>query len=309
MKTLPLWIALSFACTSAFAEQPQQSAAQQPSEQSEISNGAVKNPDGLRPQAQSSAPLPPPIPLKKLAVEEAYPFNSEEVRQIRDELARRRKAMATPAPIEKQGSEAVRLSPGSAPPLVRVTPNHGCIMTFVDSTGQPWTVLDIVNFSDPKVIELKKVGAPSNIISINALTDYATGNAGVVLEGLKTPVPISILSGQKVVDSRRELRIPGRGPNAIAAVGGTVEPGVPPELISFLDGIPVAGSQSVKVSLPGIQAWSWNRQLVIRTGLPILNASRYHVQSGEEMHAYLLDPTPVLTVSDRGNISMVQVGE
>lgn len=83
---------------------------------------------------------------------------------------------------------------------------------------------------------------------IQATSLYNVGNLAVQLRGLETPVMVTLISGQKAVDYRIDLRVPGNGPNAKALLGRSLPQSADPALLNILEGVPPAGNTALKIS-------------------------------------------------------------
>jgi intracellular multiplication protein IcmK len=146
-----------------------------------------------------------------------YPLTPEQILSIRDRYedtlrAKQSTSMSPPKPTIS--SQFVKLSPGSTPPIVRLLEGFVSSVVFLDSTGAVWPI-ESYNVGDPNSFNLQWNGK-DNIIVIQAKTLFKYGNLIVRLEGLDTPVVVTLIPGQKEVDYRRELRISGYGPNSNA---------------------------------------------------------------------------------------------
>ena len=138
---------------------------------------------------------------------------------------------------------------------------------------------------------------------------YTYGNLAIRLQGLNTPVMLTLTPGQKAVDYRVDLRIQGIGPNAKAA---PMEVGLPPSasdvLLHVLDGVPPPGSKRLVVSGGDARAWLFNEQMYVRTNLTILSPGWIgSMTSADGMHAYEMPKSPVLLVSWHGKVMQLKV--
>ena len=62
---------------------------------------------------------------------------------------------------------------------------------------------------------------------MQSTTMYNNGNLAVRLATLNTPIMISLVSGQKEIDYRVDVQVPGRGPNATTQVITDTLPSAP----------------------------------------------------------------------------------
>ena len=87
-----------------------------------------------------------------------------------------------------------------------------------------------------------------------------------MLRGLNTPIMLTLLPGQRAVDYRVDLRIPGLGPNAMPSIMPEALPGASnPVLLDVLNGIPPQGSRTLRIQGRDCSVWLWNGKLYLRT--------------------------------------------
>jgi len=77
---------------------------------------------------------------------------------------------------------------------------------FLVATGAPWPV-KAYDLGDPSSynIQWEKQGST---MMLQAITEYKSGNLAVVLEGLNTPVMLTLMPGQRAVDYRVCIQVP-----------------------------------------------------------------------------------------------------
>lgn len=239
-----------------------------------------------------------------------FPLDPEKIVKIRDlfektERAKVQSAQTPPKPTAT--SQFVNLSPGSTPPVIRLSQGFVSSLVFLDSTGAPWPIA-AYDLGDPSAFNIQwdKV---SNTLMIQSNKLYTYGNLAVRLQGLNTPVMLTLIPGQKAVDYRVDLRIQGYGPNAKSM---PMELGLPPSandvLLHVLDGVPPAGSTRLIVSGGDARAWLLNNKMFIRTNLTILSPGWIgSMTSADGMHAYEMQKSPVLLVSWHGKVMQLKV--
>lgn len=143
---------------------------------------------------------------------------------------------------------------------------------------------------------------------IQALTPYTFGNLAVRLQGLSTPVMLTLIPGQRAVDYRVDLRIQATGPNAVPVPVTGLPGNANPELLGVLDGIPPQGSTEVQVSDSGVQAWLRNDQLFVRTHYTILSPAWIATMSSADgTKAYQMPKAPLLLASEDGRIVQLKI--
>lgn len=204
-------------------------------------------------------------------------------------------------------SQFVNLSPGSTPPVIRLSQGFVSSLVFLDSTGSPWPI-SAYDLGDPAAFNIQW-DKTSNTLMIQALKAYNYGNLAVRLRGLNTPVMLTLIPGQKVVDYRVDLRVQGYGPHAKSM---PMEEGIPPSandiLLHVLDGVPPNGSERLTVSGGDARAWYLNDKMYVRTNLTILSPGWLaSMTSADGMHAYEMQKSPVLLVSWHGKVMQLKI--
>ncbi len=244
------------------------------------------------------------------AERQLFPLEPEKIVKLRkkyekNELAKSQSGDTPPKPTAT--SQFVNLSPGSTPPVIRLSQGFVSSLVFLDSTGAPWPIA-AYDLGNPGAFNIQwdKV---SNTMMIQSNKLYTYGNLAVRLQGLNTPVMLTLIPGQKAVDYRVDLRIQGIGPNANNA---PTEEGLPASanelLLHVLDGVPPPGSSRLVVSGGDARAWLFNGQMYVRTNLTILSPGWIgSMTSADGMHAYEMPKSPVLLVSWHGKVMQLKV--
>lgn len=239
-----------------------------------------------------------------------FPLTAEQVLRLKQmsqaaEFAQASTAGVPPKPTAT--SQFVNLSPGSIPPVIRLSQGFVSSLVFLDSTGAPWPIV-AYDLGAPSAFNIQW-DKTSNTLMIQALKLYNYGNLAVRLKGLNTPVMLTLIPGQKAVDYRVDLRIQGYGPNAKSM---PMEQGLPPHasdiLLHVLDGVPPAGSQRLIVSGGDARAWSANDKMYVRTNLTVISPGWLaSMTSADGMHAYEMQKAPILLVSWHGKVIQLKV--
>ena len=238
------------------------------------------------------------------------PLTPAQIRTLHYMLAQSRKAAAAAPgvpPKPTSSSIVVNLSPGATPPVVRLRAGYVTSLVFVDSTGAPWPIT-AYDLGDPQAFNIQwDKSKKNNTILVQALAHYNSGNLAVMLKGLDAPVMITLIPGQKSVDYRVDLRIPGIGPNANQSIT-PLPNSANPLLLNVLDGIPPQGSKSIVVASGNAQAWLLGNRVYLRTRLTVLSPSWIaKMSSADGMKAYELQKTPVILASQRGQIIQINL--
>ncbi|WP_316157911.1 DotH/IcmK family type IV secretion protein [Cupriavidus sp. BIC8F] len=255
---------------------------------------------------------PPPVGSANFnsAVDTISPLTSTEILDLRKRVDSARRAASTypgvpPKPVIS--TTTVDLSPGSTPPIVRVS-NQGAAVSMVDITGAPWDILEVNNLGK-RYFEVKQPAKDVPTITITALGDYVEGNVAIFLKGLSIPVMLRMVAGQRETDYRLDLRIPRRGPNAIDPIAGTPSINLPANYLqTLLDGTDTPNAKPIRVenAPPGTRAWMVGGNVVLRTTL-FLNNPAYQatIAAADGTRVYELAPTPVATLSENGSLRNV----
>lgn len=239
-----------------------------------------------------------------------FPLTPDQIVQLRalynkNELAQITTPDTPPRPTAT--SQFVNLAPGSTPPVIRLAQGFVSSLVFLDSTGAPWPIV-AYDLGDPKAFNIQwdKSG---NTLMIQASQLYTYGNLAIRLQGLNTPVMLTLIPGQKAVDYRVDLRIQGYGPNAIEApTGQNLPPSANSILLSVLDGVPPPGSKLLDVVGGPAEAWIQGSKLFVRTRLTILSPGWISfMSSADGMNAYEMQTTPVLLVSWQGKVIQLKI--
>lgn len=270
---------------------------------------ASQNPllSGIVAQQQAANQANRPSSLREEAFKDllnkTFPMKPEQIRELhqhhdREQQAIRSSPFAPPQPVSS--TLTIDLSPGATPPVIRLATGFVTSMVFLDTTGQPWPVTDY-SLGNPEGFNIKWDNK-TNTLFIQSVQDHVTGNMAVRLANLDTPLMISIVTGQKDVDYRVDLQVPGFGPNASSPSFDSPMPQAASNaLLSALDGVPPAGSIELKINSAYGRVWSYNGKLLFRTKLTLLSPAWSSSVSGADgTKVYELTQTPLLLVSHAG---------
>ncbi len=218
-------------------------------------------------------------------------------------------AAATPGtpPRPTISSQYVTLDPGATPSVIRLAQGYVTTLAFLDATGQPWPV-DNYDIGNPQAFNIQW-DKKSNLLMIQATSLYNVGNLAVQLRGLATPVMVTLISGQKAVDYRIDLRIPGNGPNAKTLLGRSLPTSADPTLLNILEGIAPKGSISLKISGGPAQAWyDGESHLYLRTRLTLISPAWIATMSSPDgMKAYEMPKAPLILGFEDGQSIQLKV--
>src|SRR3990167_3105152 len=231
-----------------------------------------------------------------------FPLTSEQIHQLKQVYYASQEAAAAPPGVPPKPtvtSQVVSIAPGSTPPVVRLAQGFVSSLVFVDSTGAPWP-LEAYDIGNPAAFNIQW-NHTDNTLMIQSMSLYTYGNLAVRLKGLSTPVMLTLIPGQRVVDYRVDLRIQGLGPNAKILLGDGLPTIVNPELLGVLDGVPPRNAKNMVVAGGEAQAWLAQDKLFLRTRLTVLSPAWTSIMSSPDgMNAYEFQKTPMILASFHG---------
>ncbi len=267
--------------------------------------------------AQPAAPPAPALTPQQIDdaafnanIENTLPMSPDQIQKLRSLYQQSQFAAAsTPdtPPRPTATSVFVDLSPGATPPVIRLSQGFITSLVFLDSTGAPWPI-QAYDVGNPQAFNIQW-DRTTNTMMIQSMTMYNYGNLAIRLRGLPTPIMITLIPGQKAVDYRVDMRVQGYGPNATALPTGNGLPAsADPTLLGILDGVPPDGAKLLNVTGGECQAWLAGSTLYVRTRLDVLSPGWLSTMSSADgMHAYAMQPTPVLLVSQNGKVLQLKV--
>jgi intracellular multiplication protein IcmK len=285
-------------------------------------------PEGNDNQGQGLATdvtIPSPTEAEKQAmgrdlIDETLKLTPEDIIYLKEALYKRKEAaQASPTPPPRPITRTIilNMSPGTQPPVIRVSERNGASIIFTDSTGTDWPVIDENNFAQDIFTTLVPI-KDGPILNIAANGAYGQGNVAVFLKDLSVPVILNVVVGQKETDYRVDVRIAKRGPNAQEIIVGTSKapPSFDKTLMDVLSGIPPLNSRTLKIVpdnqsanfLTDTKAWLAGREIFLRTPhFPISPGVLDSQSSNDGMKAYKFSETPLILLSINGKIYRVKV--
>jgi intracellular multiplication protein IcmK len=234
------------------------------------------------------------------------------------EETRKAKAYQPVRAIPQISSVSVDLSPGASIPVLRVMPGEISNLVVLDSTGAPWPLVAPPKISKPDLFTAEWL-KDSHIVVVSTISPYESGNLSVFLQGSATPVVVKLVTGEpdgknektRVVDARLDMRVPGRGPNAKAALMGPGKIALYDDTLqAFLDGIPPKDARAVEThgDVPShTKIWQYNGDIFVRTQQDIQTAFDQSLASGDGTKVYRLPATPYVTLSQMGQSVTLQL--
>ncbi|MEE9451837.1 MAG: DotH/IcmK family type IV secretion protein [Gammaproteobacteria bacterium] len=239
-----------------------------------------------------------------------FPITPEQIVRLREMYEELQLAEATSPktpPRPTATSQHVSLAPGATPPVIRLSKGFVSSLVFLDSTGAEWPIT-AYDLGDPDSFNIQW-DRTSNTLMIQAMELYTYGNLAVRLQGLTTPVMLTLTPGQQAVDYRVDLRIQGRGPNAKEMPTGDNLPSTAdPLLLNVLDGIPPPESTELSITGGEAQAWEYDGKIFLRTRLNVLSpAWLATMSSADGMQVYEMSKAPIILASRRGSVVQLKV--
>ena len=269
------------------------------------------------PSGNDPLPPPPPSPLFQQAQETVSPLTPKEIRQLRGQVEGVNQAVAAPLVtiVPRISAQTVSLSPGASLPLVRTAVNHPSSLSFIDSTGAPWKLGAAPISGNPDFIVYWVPNSP--VMVVYAQKPFASGNVTVYLEGLAVPIVLNVTSGEPdtqsttwTVDSRLDMRIPGRGPAARPGAAPEIRIGLHDRTLqAFLDGIPPKEARRLKTTgaVPDTSVWQLGDDLYIRSRADIRDEFEATLSSADGTHLWKLPVTPYVSFSVMGRTAALNV--
>ena len=240
----------------------------------------------------------------------AFPLSTKRIKDLRNTLDDTQRAAAAgpydQSPQPTSSSLIVDLSPGSTPPVIRLYRGFVSSLVFVDSTGGPWPIA-AYDLGNPSAFNIAW-NAKDNTLMIQALTSYTYGNLAVKLQDLNTPVMLTLVPGQRVVDYRVDLRVAGIGPHPKQTYSGSGMPAATsPLLLNILDGVAPKGAKRLQVQGDNTDAWLYNGKLYLRTPYKLMSPAWLStLSSADGMNAYELPKTPLVLLARHGKTTQMK---
>lgn len=250
-----------------------------------------------------------------------FPLSPEQIHALRYQYNDTKQASAVtgrvpPKPVASAIS--VNLSPGTTPPVIRLTAGFVTSLIFLDASGAPWPIkaYDIgdpqsfnIQWKSGSVAEEKAGDSMGNTMLIQPSTMYRQGNLAVMLRGLNTPIMFTLVPGQRVVDYRLDVQVPGFGPLANANTMSTLPTQSDPSLLNVLNNIPPLDAKTLEVVGADARAWLAGSTLYLRTSLTLISPSWVSTMSSSDglVHAYTLPPASVLLALYHGRLVKLKV--
>ena len=245
------------------------------SAQDKAGSGDVNVTDDLHKMTSGKHPIDD-LPKKKLSdraleslMDEMFLLDPEEKRRIYDEK-RRRSAEAVQNmnsdPKEKHEIIPVSTRPEADLPEVYITPYHVSMITVIDSTGEPWPIVDASERHNNFTVEKLDQHEFKNLLKGTATYGVGNTNLSLVLSGLPSVVSVKLVAKDDVYHPAPVLQIDKPGPNAkvLPAIGtpGLEDADVMRRLV--LADLP-DNFKRMKTNDPNVDAWVFEESLYVRS--------------------------------------------
>lgn len=256
-----------------------------------------------------------------------FPMTPAQIQQFKRHMDDTKKALHKKAP-PKMTNHTQRLSfeTGQKPPVMRIAPGYVTTISFFDSTGQPWPVTSVV-LGNPNYYNVQRPDNQTNVITIAALEQYVDTNLALTFKDQNMPATIQLktVSGddERETDSLVVFRAEQRGPNAKSPmIGPEPDPTIDSVLIQFLDNVPPASAERVRLlsdgnsenkeaweDHQGVAMWSYQDTLYLRTRHPLTWPAWNAVAKGPGgVRVYELARVPSVMVSHNGGAVVYELG-
>lgn len=241
-----------------------------------------------------------------------FPLKPEEISQMLRLFNTTREVGETaerPIPTPEVRVVTVSLDPSVPPETIQTSPGYVTSLTVLDVSGQPWPVQDVSWAGQFEVVPPESQG---HVIRITPMSAHGLGNMSIRLVGLTTPVTFSLATGFDRVHYRFDARMPEYGPNANIPIIGTSMAAGDALLTSVLDGTPPREARRLKVG--GVDGrtsvWRVGSGIYVRTPFTLLSPGwKQSASSADGMKVYSIGESPVLLLSDGGNMVRASIGK
>ena len=273
----------------------------------------------VQPHAAQEIPPLPPLPSVdaeawRRVQEEVAPLSPTQIRQMGRKVDdAERAAAAAPRFVPKVVSSQVAASmqPGATPPVARLAANYVTTLVFMDQLGAPLKVKS-VDLGSPKGFNLtwaQNTEEGTNFLSLSPTSLYPTGNIAVVLQGVPVPITLTLVTGQREVDDRVDVRVRGVVSGPIRA-NGTLPQGISKTAQDMLGGVAPPGTKLLSTTRQDVQAWFVGQRFYVRApaGATVLSPACIEIAQGPDGSTVCsIPPIPVVSLlmgRDQVNVTL-----
>jgi len=244
-------------------------------------------------------------------VKTTMPLTPDQILKLHRMLNMTQKATAAspntpPKPVVT--TRMVNLAPGVVPPVIRLAEGFVSTLIFVDSTGQSWPIV-AYDIGNSQAFNIQPPSKNGNSLIIQAMQPYTYGNMVVKLKDLSTPVMLTLIPGQRVVDYRVDLHIEQLGPKAIVHQDSLSLPPLANDiLLTVLNNVAPKGAKLLHVSDHQSKAWLVDKYIYLRTKLTVLSPAWIAtMRSADGTNVYEMVQTPIILASKSGRVINISV--
>ncbi len=246
----------------------------------------------------------------KALIKEYFPLSREEVHAFKDASAEQKKTNAMPpgpAPaVETSNIIPVDFKPGHVMPVIRIAAGSVSSIVFTDKAGKVWPIVSYT-IGDPDAFGIQW-NKSSGVLMLQGKKMFGQSNIGVILQGMEIPVMITILLGQDNWDYLDYIQVQQYMPSDQGLDTSINATPAPPYLISVLNGVPPAGAVELKISDSSAKVWTYLGKYLMLTQSTLLSPSwSFRADGPNGYHAYEIQPTPYLMLSNQGKIEKLVV--
>ncbi len=243
-----------------------------------------------------------------------FPMRPEDIEKMLDVFNETRETAETsgnPIPKAEIKVADISLDPSVLPEIIKTAPGHVTSLTILDITGQPWPIQDVTWGGKFDIVPPEDGG---HVIRITPSSAHGFGNMSIRLIDLPTPVTFSLQTSPDLSYYRFDARVPEYGPNSqipIIDTARSIQAG-DAVMTAVLDGAPPVSAK--RLTVEGVDGrtsvWDVDGTIFVRTPLSLLSPGWVaSTNSGDGMAVYKIKKTPVLLLSDRGNMVRAHIGK
>lgn len=251
---------------------------------------------------------------------QVVPMKPEEIIEFR-KLSRdvnRARQRPIDVPIPSVRTVSVNLAPGSVPKTINLNPSFNTAISVIDQAGNPWPVVKF--WVGDRRYFTAKAGGDSTVI-VKSTERFRLSNLTLYLEGVDSPVVLTLNDSAEQVDYKVTLRIPRLGPKtkdqaqAAASMATASQYNPVPELSDndlslFLDGAaPISATPVPVFDADDTRAWMFNGLLVLRTDKQLISPAYQRVLQGiNNFSVYVLSvPASTVVLLEQGQTKLARL--
>lgn len=259
------------------------------------------------------------------AAQDQFPMSNEEIQWVKEQMKNNQYALHKGAPIKQRNLMIpVSVDPGSSAPTIHVLPGYVSAISIVGKDGTVWPIVTESTGSPRQFAvaspaqtrasggagkEGETNGAPRNLLTIQPLFFGANTNIMLTLQGLDTPLLINVDSGSPsdtTTDGHVTLRVNRDAPDTPPPILTPPPPSpIDSTLFGFLEKAPPKGAVTLTTNTPGVMAWSWNDNVIVRSRDTLVIPAWTAQVSQDGVSVYEVPQTDTITV--RGTTGTINI--